>query len=401
MPDDVQAKIAKAKAAGYSDAEIQAYLAKAGPTAISGQQPSSTPSGGGANIDVNIPEWLTTKDQPHEYIGPSQAWLSGDPQEAAKMKASFGGWKGDTPAVSAFGPTPVPGQTGAQKLLNATENTATIGSAMPGAAGLAGNVAIRGLGGLFGAAEGSRLGSSLGTAGSIGGGVTGGAAGLFLPEILSKVSPAVLRMLGLSKFAGLGGLLGSEEPAAASGAAREAAGGTAATAMPGGAAETGAGVTGAQGGPLKNSAELSSVVNKMRSGAGTPSSSLSIYTPESLASEQGMNTAALGKGGFNLTIPPEQQKIMQMVAEGKVPMGGAPKPGGFESLFRKEPFPSPQPPSGTSPSFGEPEGPLDAAIRGAAGQNPVIKATDKAMAGEMPNKIKLLESLRRFKKKGL
>jgi hypothetical protein len=123
-----------------------------------------------------------------------------------------------------------------------------------------------------------------------------------------------------------GRLFQSEEPAVVPGAAREMAGGTAAT-----TADTG--ITGGQAGPsqVRNAAELSSHVQRVRSG--TPASSPSIYTPESLASEQGMSTAALGKGGFNLTIPPEQQHIMDLVAKGKVPMG------------RPTPFPGPPRPN--------------------------------------------------------
>ena len=271
--------------------------------------------------------------------------------------------------------------------------------------GIRPDVAMRAIGGtVAGAVPGAALGRFIGgnKYGNIGAGLGGLVGGLYGgyrgANEQPLITPAMRNMLKLSRWGkALGTLL--EEPGTSSGAAREMAGGTAASAPAAGAATDVA--LGSQAGPAapKNASELSSTVQRIRSGTGPGTAASPIYTPESLASEQGMSTAALGKGGFNLTIPPEQQRIMQLVQEGKVPMGGA-RPQGFESLGKPTPFAgaSPQPPSGTSPSFGEPEGDLDAAIRGAAGQNPVIKSTDKAMAGETPNLFNMMSKLAKYKR---
>lgn len=377
MPDDIQAKIAKAKAAGYSDAEIQAYLSKAGPQIISGEHQAPIPSGSmqsapGAPITANG----------QTVANPQQ--LQAQTNDALLRSGNYGAL--------------------AEAKENDPKRKAYEASSMRWASpGIRPDVAMRAIAGtVVGTIPGAAIGRYIAGPkyGDIGAGIGGFAGGLYGGYRGANEKPIIPG--GISKLPGMIGrigrgleMLGSGETPSAGplpGAAPEATGGTAAT-----AGETAASQTQATG--PKNASELSSVANRVKHGQ--PPSSPTIYTPESLASEQGMSTAALGKGGFNLTIPPEQQRIMQLVGEGRVPMGKTPAQGGFESLFRKEPFPAPQPPSGESPSFGEPEGAIDAAIRGAAGQNPAIKATDKAMASEMPNKIKLMESLRRFKRKGL
>ena len=181
-----------------------------------------------------------------------------------------------------------------------------------------------------------------------------------------------------------GRLLGRfmEEPKEMPGAAREAAGGTAATTGPaGGSTDVALGSQAGPSGP-KNAGELSATVQRIRGGQGPgTASNPTIYTPEQLASEQGMSTAALGKGGFNLTIPPEQQRIMQLVSEGRVPMGKPPAQG-FESLGRPTPFEGAAP--STPASAPQPLSPLAQKLmqKGSPGpQDPLDK-----LLGPLPKK---------------
>lgn len=243
----------------------------------------------------------------------------------------------------------------------------TVGSV---AGGLGGAVLGKYLGGDTGRDIGAGLG---GLAGSLYGGYRGASG-------KPAISPGMGKLMGMSRIGKAIQAFSEEEPSVRPGAAREMDGGTAAT-----SADT---ALGSQAGPSQarapnNPTELSSHVARTRAGVGSPS----IYTPESLASEQGMSTAALGKGGFNLTIPPEQQKIMQMVAEGKVPMG-SPATASDIPMGRPTPFPGPPRPAtattagpaqpGFSGLAAEPGGPMEsadeAARRGAPGISPVLKS---------------------------
>jgi len=372
--DDVQAKIARAKAAGYSDAEIQAYLSKTGPNAIS-QGPA--PAGPSAISGPPVPKsFIGPQPDSTGFGGLMPEFLENNRWEAPKRSiySDVADWFN---------------RPGGQGTLDSTpKSPADITNEVVKGAGFAVPTAliaanpVKGLLSLAASEAGGYGGEKIGghfghpIAGRVGGSLLGGFAGWNAPGIASRIANfGKLSMRGI-----LMGLLknAAEEPGAASGAAREAAGGTAATAMPGQAAEAGAGVAGGQAGPgaPKNASELSSTVQKIRSGTGpSTSTSPSIYTPESLASEQGMSTAALGKGAFNLTIPTAQQRIMRLVAEGKVPMGEA-NPQGFESLGQSTPFPGAQAATQplASPSPGEAESDIERAIRGAPGINPAIKA---------------------------
>lgn len=125
--------------------------------------------------------------------------------------------------------------------------------------------------------RGKYIGAGLG---GLYGGIRGGMEQPAVPGGLSK-------LLSLSRWGNAIKSLLKEEPNQVAGTAREMAGGTAATAMPGAAAETGAGTIGGQAGPSagpKNSGELSAVVQRTRSGT-APGMAGMIVTPQQAAQE--------------------------------------------------------------------------------------------------------------------
>jgi hypothetical protein len=194
-----------------------------------------------------------------------------------------------------------------------------------GAAGFAATVApavvwpmatARGMvGGALGSAGGRWLGRETGipgaeTVGGVAGGLYGGYRGM-------KGLPVKGRLGMLSSLL-------SEEPAVAPGAAREMAGGTAATTT-----DT---ALGSQAGPSqgpKNAGELSSIVQRVRSGTAPGTAASPLVTLEEAAKQGGMASAAGGGPAWEAqAYTPSQQAILQKLRQKGIVGNPYPFPGG-------------------------------------------------------------------------